>query len=828
MIDFSKLTNKPIRIQLEPRDIFMTLPSRSKQYEYPRDVQSEVWKQWFDLRDKKNSIIKMNTGSGKTVVGLIILKSCLNEGKGPAVYVVPDNYLVNQVCLEAKKLGIQITTDENDLNYISKKAILVINIQKLVNGRSVFGMRSTNNVNIGSILIDDVHACLATIENQHSIVIPYGDPIYKTILDMFADSMKSQSQNKFLDITVNLVPFENMLIPFWEWQAKWNDVYTLLHRHSEKDYIGFPFPLLKDNFKICNCVISARNIEITPKCIPIHKITSFSRAERRIFMSATLSDDSIFINTLNLEPTDLTIISPEKANDIGDRLILFPQVMNEKISDLEIKLKLKELSNYHNVIVIVPSFLRSDFWKDVSDLILSSTNIEEGVEQLKNGHVGLVVLVNKYDGVDLPDDACRILVIDGLPKMRSEYDVIEKNVYPRNNRLCNEQIQKIEQGMGRGVRSNSDYCVVVLLGREFAEILFGNDGYNYFSEATKQQFQLSQQLWGQLEKPSLDEIMELTEYSLTRNIDWITTSKDVLSSIKYAVKPNLNKTTVAIRKAFNFADQDMYPEAVDILTLEKNTVSDIELRGLLKQHIAEYTNFYNPVQAQQILSSANVDNRMLLKPLQGIQFDRIVNQTGVQAQSFIQYNIEKNILPNIYILKINSLLEKLNFRPETANPFEASLMELSFLLGIYSRRPEAETGRGPDNFWDIGDSNFLVIECKNGTITDTICKHDCNQLNGSKIWFENIYTGNTYTSYPIMIHNSNVFEYASSPHQSIKIMTPDLLDNLKENIRNFASNVTKPKIFNNSVEVNRLLSQFKLLGKQIVENYTKGFKIKNT
>ncbi len=45
----------------------------------------------------------MNTGSGKTVVGLMILKSCLNEEKGPAVYVVPDKFLVSQVCEEAKK-----------------------------------------------------------------------------------------------------------------------------------------------------------------------------------------------------------------------------------------------------------------------------------------------------------------------------------------------------------------------------------------------------------------------------------------------------------------------------------------------------------------------------------------------------------------------------------------------------------------------------------------------------------------------------------------------------------------------------------------------------
>ena len=51
----------------------MALPAKNKNYGYPRDVQTEVWKQWFDKRSEKNIIIKMNTGSGKTVVGLTIL-----------------------------------------------------------------------------------------------------------------------------------------------------------------------------------------------------------------------------------------------------------------------------------------------------------------------------------------------------------------------------------------------------------------------------------------------------------------------------------------------------------------------------------------------------------------------------------------------------------------------------------------------------------------------------------------------------------------------------------------------------------------------------------
>lgn len=39
--------NKPI----EPREIFMSLPKNK--YGYARDVQTEVWKKWYEQRDQK-------------------------------------------------------------------------------------------------------------------------------------------------------------------------------------------------------------------------------------------------------------------------------------------------------------------------------------------------------------------------------------------------------------------------------------------------------------------------------------------------------------------------------------------------------------------------------------------------------------------------------------------------------------------------------------------------------------------------------------------------------------------------------------------------------
>ena len=129
----------------------------------------------------------MNTGSGKTVVGLIMLQSCLNENKGPAIYVVPDNYLVNQVIDEAKRLGISVTADKDDqYNYLHSKSILVTTIHTLVNGHSYFGMRSKGNIPIGSIIIDDVHACMDKITGQYMIKIDAESEAYKELITLLA------------------------------------------------------------------------------------------------------------------------------------------------------------------------------------------------------------------------------------------------------------------------------------------------------------------------------------------------------------------------------------------------------------------------------------------------------------------------------------------------------------------------------------------------------------------------------------------------------------------------------------------------------------------
>ena len=101
--------------------------------------------------------------------------------------------------------------------------------------------------------------------------------------------------------------------------------------------------------------------------------------------------------------------------------------MNSNIRDEDIRDKIISISDKYNVIVIVPSRERARFWDETGRHVVTKENIEKAVSALKNHHVGLAVFVNRYDGIDLPDDACRMLVIDGLPPLKREYDKYIQN-----------------------------------------------------------------------------------------------------------------------------------------------------------------------------------------------------------------------------------------------------------------------------------------------------------------------------------------------------------------------------------------------------------------
>ena len=122
--------NKPL-LPSDPVDLYQSLYHKDG-YAYLRGIQEEVLQTWHTRREEHEILVKMNTGSGKTLVSLMMLYSKLVEGVGPVVYVCPDNYLLNQAKDQANFYGIPVCeiTPNNHFpaDFSNCKSILLCNL----------------------------------------------------------------------------------------------------------------------------------------------------------------------------------------------------------------------------------------------------------------------------------------------------------------------------------------------------------------------------------------------------------------------------------------------------------------------------------------------------------------------------------------------------------------------------------------------------------------------------------------------------------------------------------------------------------------------------
>lgn len=85
-------------------------------------------------------------------------------------------------------MGLAVTDRIDDLAFRARQAILVTTFQKLVNGQSVFGVvgDSREKLDVGIVIVDDVHAALTTTEAQFRLTVPASHAAYEALNGLFA------------------------------------------------------------------------------------------------------------------------------------------------------------------------------------------------------------------------------------------------------------------------------------------------------------------------------------------------------------------------------------------------------------------------------------------------------------------------------------------------------------------------------------------------------------------------------------------------------------------------------------------------------------------
>jgi len=497
-IDFSKRSqNKSVEKKTHPCEIYDTLDRHANKGPLRVPVQQEVLNEWFDDYQEKNDVIlKLPTGEGKTLIGLLILQSKINQKKGSAMFVCPNKYLAEQVKIQADEFGIQycsIGQEGLPEDFMNGEKLLITHAQTLFNGRSVnFGI-GKNSINVDNILLDDAHSCIEVIKDSCKFKIPRASECYSELLQIFSESLKSQGSGTFSDIN-NKSNSAILAVPYWDWQSKVDEVVDILskfNRNRDKG-IWFAWELLKDNIKNCSAVFSGNEIEISPYTLPIEEFGAFSNASHRVFMSATISNDSFFIRDLGLEKNVIESPLTFDKKWSGEKMVLIPSLIDGSLTRERV---INWISGWTNtsfgVVAITPSNWHTKIWTASGSTLVDKNNLVDEIDKLKSNKFDApIVMAAKYDGVDLPDNMCRVLIIDSLPTTETITEKFVESCIPNSTFTKIKTAQTIEQGLGRAVRGEKDYCAVLLIGNDLVKQIRYRNSRDYLSPQTKKQIDI--------------------------------------------------------------------------------------------------------------------------------------------------------------------------------------------------------------------------------------------------------------------------------------------------------------------------------------------------
>src|SRR5262249_1584136 len=154
------------------------------------------------------------------------------------------------------------------------------------------------------------------------------------------------------------------------------------------------------------------------------------------------------------------VIAPTTTAGECERLILMPSLSPLLSGDQPALNTAKQIVKDHKCLVLVPTRRRARQWDDIA------TKWDEGVaEQAEDFKAAkppsCLVLTGRYDGVDLPGDTCRVMVVDDLP---AGVNPLERYLWEGlglGKLLRSTIASRIVQSLGRISRGMSDHGVVV-------------------------------------------------------------------------------------------------------------------------------------------------------------------------------------------------------------------------------------------------------------------------------------------------------------------------------------------------------------------------------
>ncbi|NDJ90740.1 DEAD/DEAH box helicase family protein [Mycolicibacter kumamotonensis] len=436
-----------------------------------------------DHLDAGDLAIEMPTGEGKTLLALLIADWALDQGRSVA-YLTGTRQLAERVEKEAATLGLDIVRfaakDYGGAkldDYHQAQAVGVMNYWVYFNSKPVPQPADL-------VIFDDAHLAEQPLSALQTLRIPDrpgpARDLYQTVCDlMIVHTDAYPGLHAMRDGTARPgTPPE--LFAFNDWAAIASTVRAAIEASPwvEDNEIKYVWPRMRDFLDRCGVLIGPTGIEMRPYHPPTALNAGYSQAKQRLYLSATLgSMDDLQRRIGCRRVTRLVTQDPLPPGATGERLLVLYPIEGKPADDHILDWALHQVASAGGRAAwLCASHAEADV------LQTQLTNAGHAVYRLRPGEddtvdawsrapQGQLATAGRYDGLDLPGDICKLVIITTVPQASSEFERFVVAYLGDASFMRHRVGQRVTQALGRANRTSSDRSMYLALDPTFAQIL---------------------------------------------------------------------------------------------------------------------------------------------------------------------------------------------------------------------------------------------------------------------------------------------------------------------------------------------------------------------
>ena len=744
--DFTGIGNEQQSARpVDPIDIFR---SSSVTDENVNDLwlgQGDALRDWRCNRHLDDIAVVLNTGAGKTLVGLLIAQSLVNETRRQVIYSCSSRQLVEQTAEKARGYGIDVATYHggqfvNEDDYYRAATPCVTTYHALFNGKTRF--RSDD---VSAVIFDDAHTADNVLRDQFSLRI--GRELlrdtYDEIVELFSEYHRTTGRASSYREVVDGKSSRLFLIPPFEVRRNAQEIRRILSEAPLGDLVEtmFAWDHIIDHEELCCWLVSSTQITATPTTVPVSTLPYFRKGTRRVYLSATLSASDAFARAFGRVPQ--RVVAPPTTAGECERMIVIPSMLPDVEAKEDIGAAIEVIRD-KKTFILVPSYGRSEVWKDVASPP-PSDSVTEYLDAFREADSPeKLLLTARYDGIDLPGDTCRVMVIDDLPAGSGPLERFQRESLNMDNSTRSTIASRLVQSFGRISRGMTDHGVVLLTGEDLVNWIRIPRNRTLLPPFLQNQLGLGEQISELAGTP--ERLSAATQGCLERQPGWIAKYSDYMraspSPGDQADSDVAREVALAEALFGELLWRREFDKAANVLEkIQDEAVKFSQFAGawltMWWGYAVEMAGDADAAHELYRRAYALNSNVPRLAPLQEVATEPVLQQIASVAGQ-LQVGASQGMA-----LKVPGRLEQdlLHLNGLGSVPqIEEALRCLGQYLGLESTRPDKEHGTGPDVLWIGEDGLAVVMEVKTDKqASSSYKKGDLGQLRDHVQWVSDRY-----------------------------------------------------------------------------------------